>query len=133
MDAKWNCRQNSPEIITIIQQEEDRFAVELPPALIHRIRGDFAQQKISADQWLFYAAASGNIIHQINLEQLDPLEWLILGRDKNAAFNMARYNELIAATENLNLLIHRYTEGLRFNGPMRKRKSLIILPKHLQN
>ena len=122
MDAKWNNQENSPEITAIIQQEQDRFAAELPPALIHRIRGDFAQQKISADQWLFYAAASGNIIHQIDPGQINPLEWLILGRDKNAAFNMARYNELIAATENLNLLVHRYTEGISIQRSDAKKK-----------
>ena len=47
LDAKWNNQENSPEITAIIQQEQDRFAAELPPALFHRIRGDFGQQKIS--------------------------------------------------------------------------------------
>ena len=119
----------SPELIAIIKQEQDRYADELPPILIHRIRADYQASKIPANQWVFYAAASGNIIHQIDPAITDSLEWLILGRDKNASFNMARYNEMISAEENLNLLIHRYTEGTGIQRSDAKKKILYHFTK----
>ncbi len=101
---------------------EDRFAVELPPALIHRIRGEFANKRFPQISGYFTQPPAVTLFIKLISSRLEPLEWLILGRDKNAAFNMARYNELIAATENLNLLIHQYTEGISIQRSDAKKK-----------